>query len=246
MNIGILLALGSAVAYGASDFIGGVGSRRYSSWQVVLVGQAAGAVRDAGGRTAAAGRSGRDWTSCGRSWPASARRPAASSSTAVSPAAEWVWSHRSRRSAPRSCPCWPASPSASVPAGWSGSECSPPCPGSGWSPAVPPAAIPGEHARSDHRRYPRGRGIRRPLHRAGTDLGRRRSAAARRQPADRSDPDDADRCAAQTGVASLARVSSVGELPPACSAPPAPSRSRSPLERPASGSREFSPRCTRR
>jgi drug/metabolite transporter (DMT)-like permease len=44
MNIGILLALASAVAYGASDFVGGVGSRRYSSWQIVLVGQSAGAV----------------------------------------------------------------------------------------------------------------------------------------------------------------------------------------------------------
>ncbi|MFB9644564.1 DMT family transporter [Microbacterium terregens] len=44
MSIGILLALASAVAYGASDFIGGVGSRRHSSWQVVLVGQGAGAV----------------------------------------------------------------------------------------------------------------------------------------------------------------------------------------------------------
>ena len=44
MNLGILLALASAVAYGASDFVGGVGSRRYSPWQVVLVGQGAGAV----------------------------------------------------------------------------------------------------------------------------------------------------------------------------------------------------------
>ncbi len=44
MNTGILLALASAAAYGASDFIGGVGSRRYSSWQVVLVGQGAGAL----------------------------------------------------------------------------------------------------------------------------------------------------------------------------------------------------------
>lgn len=43
MNLGILLALSSALAYGAADFIGGVGSRRHSSWQVVLVGQAAGA-----------------------------------------------------------------------------------------------------------------------------------------------------------------------------------------------------------
>jgi drug/metabolite transporter (DMT)-like permease len=44
MNLGILLALSSALAYGASDFVGGVGSRRHSSWQVVLVGQAAGAL----------------------------------------------------------------------------------------------------------------------------------------------------------------------------------------------------------
>jgi drug/metabolite transporter (DMT)-like permease len=44
MNLGILLALSSALAYGAADFIGGVGSRRHSSWQVVLVGQAAGAL----------------------------------------------------------------------------------------------------------------------------------------------------------------------------------------------------------
>ena len=44
MNIGILLALSAALAYGAADFIGGVGSRRFSSWQVVLVGQAAGAL----------------------------------------------------------------------------------------------------------------------------------------------------------------------------------------------------------
>lgn len=44
MNLGILLALSSALAYGAADFIGGVGSRRHCSWQVVLVGQAAGAL----------------------------------------------------------------------------------------------------------------------------------------------------------------------------------------------------------
>jgi drug/metabolite transporter (DMT)-like permease len=44
MNLGVLLALSSALAYGAADFIGGVGSRRHSSWQVVLVGQAAGAL----------------------------------------------------------------------------------------------------------------------------------------------------------------------------------------------------------
>ncbi|WUH99638.1 DMT family transporter [Spirillospora sp. NBC_00431] len=44
MNLGILLALSSALAYGAADFIGGAGSRRHSSWQVVLVGQVAGAL----------------------------------------------------------------------------------------------------------------------------------------------------------------------------------------------------------
>jgi drug/metabolite transporter (DMT)-like permease len=44
MNVGILLALSSALAYGAADFIGGVGSRRHSIWQIVLVGQAAGAL----------------------------------------------------------------------------------------------------------------------------------------------------------------------------------------------------------
>jgi drug/metabolite transporter (DMT)-like permease len=44
MNLGILLGLSSALAYGAADFVGGAGSRRYNSWQVVLVGQAAGAV----------------------------------------------------------------------------------------------------------------------------------------------------------------------------------------------------------
>ena len=38
------MALSSALAYGAADFVGGVGSRRHSSWQVVLVGQTAGAL----------------------------------------------------------------------------------------------------------------------------------------------------------------------------------------------------------
>ena len=44
MDIGLVLALTSALAYGASDFVGGVGSRRHSPWRVVLVGQVAGAV----------------------------------------------------------------------------------------------------------------------------------------------------------------------------------------------------------
>jgi drug/metabolite transporter (DMT)-like permease len=42
--IAILLALGSAVAYGLSDFIGGVFSKRASPWAVALVGQTAGGV----------------------------------------------------------------------------------------------------------------------------------------------------------------------------------------------------------
>jgi len=44
MSFGVVLALSSAVAYGASDFVGGVGARRFSSWQIVLVGQTTGAV----------------------------------------------------------------------------------------------------------------------------------------------------------------------------------------------------------
>src|SRR5690242_2427076 len=43
MDLGIVLALTSALGYGASDFVGGVGSRRFSSWQVVLTGQLAAA-----------------------------------------------------------------------------------------------------------------------------------------------------------------------------------------------------------
>ncbi|MCR2815640.1 DMT family transporter [Microbacterium jiangjiandongii] len=44
MNPGILLALASAVAYGTSDFIGGVGARRCSPWLILLVGQIAGTI----------------------------------------------------------------------------------------------------------------------------------------------------------------------------------------------------------
>lgn len=44
MNPGILLAFSSALAYGAADFIGGASSRRHSPWQLVLVGQTAGAL----------------------------------------------------------------------------------------------------------------------------------------------------------------------------------------------------------
>jgi drug/metabolite transporter (DMT)-like permease len=44
MNLGLVLALVSAGAYGAADFVGGAGSRRHSSWQIVLVGQLVGAI----------------------------------------------------------------------------------------------------------------------------------------------------------------------------------------------------------
>jgi drug/metabolite transporter (DMT)-like permease len=43
MGIGLVLALTAALGYGASDFVGGTGSRRHSPWQVVLVGQVCGA-----------------------------------------------------------------------------------------------------------------------------------------------------------------------------------------------------------
>lgn len=44
MTPGVPLALSSALAYGTADFIGGVTSRRLSSWHVVLVAQTAGAL----------------------------------------------------------------------------------------------------------------------------------------------------------------------------------------------------------
>jgi drug/metabolite transporter (DMT)-like permease len=43
MDIGLVLALTAALAYGASDFVGGTGSRQHSPWGVVLVGQVCGA-----------------------------------------------------------------------------------------------------------------------------------------------------------------------------------------------------------
>ena len=43
MGIGLVLALTSALAYGASDFVGGAGSRRHSPWRLVLIGQLCGA-----------------------------------------------------------------------------------------------------------------------------------------------------------------------------------------------------------
>jgi len=42
--VGVVLALAAALAYGLSDFLGGVLSRRASSWSVALVAQAVGAV----------------------------------------------------------------------------------------------------------------------------------------------------------------------------------------------------------
>src|SRR3954449_6481599 len=43
MGIGLVLALAAALAYGASDFVGGTGSRRHSPWTVVMIGQVCGA-----------------------------------------------------------------------------------------------------------------------------------------------------------------------------------------------------------
>jgi drug/metabolite transporter (DMT)-like permease len=42
MGIGLVLALTAALGYGTSDFVGGLGSRRHSPWQVVLIGQVGG------------------------------------------------------------------------------------------------------------------------------------------------------------------------------------------------------------
>jgi drug/metabolite transporter (DMT)-like permease len=44
MDLGLVLALAAASGYGAADFVGGLGSRRHSSWQIVVVGQAVGAL----------------------------------------------------------------------------------------------------------------------------------------------------------------------------------------------------------
>lgn len=44
MSLAVLLALSSALAYGLSDFVGGVLSRRTSAWQVAVVGQSSSAL----------------------------------------------------------------------------------------------------------------------------------------------------------------------------------------------------------
>lgn len=56
MNLGLVLALGAAAGYGAADFIGGLGSRRHSSWQIVLVGQTIGALAMLGAALVVPGR----------------------------------------------------------------------------------------------------------------------------------------------------------------------------------------------
>ena len=43
MGIGLVLALIAALAYGASDFVGGTGSRQHSPWGMVAIGQVTGA-----------------------------------------------------------------------------------------------------------------------------------------------------------------------------------------------------------
>jgi drug/metabolite transporter (DMT)-like permease len=42
MGIGLVLAFTAALAYGASDFVGGTGSRHHSPWGLVLIGQMCG------------------------------------------------------------------------------------------------------------------------------------------------------------------------------------------------------------
>lgn len=44
MTLGLILALVAAIGYGASDFVGGLGSRRGSAWPIVFAGQCAGAL----------------------------------------------------------------------------------------------------------------------------------------------------------------------------------------------------------
>ena len=43
MGIGLVLALIAALVYGASDFVGGTGSRQHSAWGMVAIGQVTGA-----------------------------------------------------------------------------------------------------------------------------------------------------------------------------------------------------------
>ena len=81
MGIGLVLALTAALAYGASDFVGGTGSRRHSAWGVVLTGQVVRRRADGRVRTARTRATRGPPTSPGRCSPAPGRRREASSCT---------------------------------------------------------------------------------------------------------------------------------------------------------------------
>ena len=101
--MGVLLALGAALAYGLSDFIGGLASRRTSAWSVAFV-AAVGSLRRRGrpGRGRARRR---DRHRPGLGGPGRHRQrhgwrlPLPRASRPVG----WAWSPRSRPWAPRSC-----------------------------------------------------------------------------------------------------------------------------------------------
>src|SRR3954465_1349225 len=136
MGIGLVLALIAALAYGASDFVGGTGSRQHSPWGGVLIGQVCGAaLMIACGLLASADPRAVDFA-----WALLAGAGSATGSIFLyrgSPAVGWDWSPRCPRSAPPCCRCWSASLSANGPPGSPGSASSSPCLASGSSPAGP-------------------------------------------------------------------------------------------------------------
>ena len=180
----VLLALGAAVAYGLSDFIGGVVSRRTSVWPVALtacLGAAIGTLVLAlvlpGDPTAADYRLG----TAGRRGQRNRHRR---SSTGASPRAGWAWWRPSPPWARRCCPPrsgWstgerPSPPRLDGDASW-------PCRASGWSPAKPSDGRAGIRARRRAgRRRARRSGLRSPLRRAGSGSGRGRLLARGRHP----------------------------------------------------------------
>ena len=143
--IAVLFSLGAALAYGLSDFLGGVVSRRTSVWPVALLACAGAALGTLVLALVVTGDTDARPTSPGACSPESAAARALPSSTAASPRAGWAWSPRSPRSvppcSPRRSPCSPAS----VRAPWSGRAWSPRSRASGWSRAshrhtpMPPA-----------------------------------------------------------------------------------------------------------
>ncbi|WP_196780955.1 hypothetical protein [Nocardioides sambongensis] len=98
--MGVLLSLAAALAYGVSDFIGGIAARRTSAWPVALasgIGALVGAVVLALAFPGDPAPAHLAW-GC---WPGSAAAPAPPSSTAASRPGGWAWWRRSRPSAPR-------------------------------------------------------------------------------------------------------------------------------------------------